>query len=246
MPPDETIEQIPPSPDGGEAPPEAVPWTIRDVLVGTAFLTVLAVLLLSGLVAAALLLNMKGAADRILLSLYVTLLLDVLMLAIVWNLTVRKYRVRWRTLGFKSLGGRAFVAAWAVVGAGLVISVVYGAVVSLLKLDALKSPPLPPIFSAGGWSWVLGGVLVLVMAPIAEETFFRGFVFTGISQRFGFWWGAGISAILFAVAHAQLGALIPVFVLGLFLAWLYSRTQSLWSCILAHFLYNGLVLAVAR
>lgn len=226
--------------------PKAVPWTMKDVLVGIASLVAVAILLLSGIVAALVLLNIKSVSGRIVLSLYATLLLDVLMLVIAWAQTVHKYHISWRAFGFKPLGKGSLVAAWAVVGAGLVISVVYGAVVSLLKLNALQSPPLPPVFSGGGWSWMLGGLLVLVMAPIAEETFFRGFLFASIGRRYGFWWGAGVSAALFAAAHAQVGVLIPVFILGLFLAWLYSRTQSLWSCILAHFLYNGLVLAIAH
>jgi membrane protease YdiL (CAAX protease family) len=42
-----------------------------------------------------------------------------------------------------------------------------------------------------------------------------------------------ISGALFSIAHLGSGGLVPAFILGILLAWLYWKTGSLWPCILA-------------
>ena len=83
------------------------------------------------------------------------------------------------------------------------------------------------------------------MGPLAEETFFRGFVLNGLSRRWGFRAGAIGSALLFAASHGLTGLFIPVFMSGLVLAWVYRRTGSLWPAVLAHGSQNAIALAVA-
>jgi membrane protease YdiL (CAAX protease family) len=83
----------------------------------------------------------------------------------------------------------------------------------------------------------LAGAAALVFAPIAEESFFRGMMFTGL-VRWGFWPAGAISALLFTSAHFDLGSLIPFFFVGLGMAWLYWSRGSLWDSIIFHFLFN--------
>jgi len=89
-------------------------------------------------------------------------------------------------------------------------------------------------------------LLAVLVAPFAEEIFFRGFIFSGIGNRYGYGWGAILSALIFALVHVltlwQLGVLVPIFLLGLLLAWLYMRTGSIWPCIFTHFAYNTIAL----
>ena len=89
---------------------------------------------------------------------------------------------------------------------------------------------------------IYNAVLLILVAPVVEETFFRGFVFPGIGRRYGMWWGATVSAALFAAMHVSLGALFPLFVMGLLLAWVYFRTRSIWACIGFHAAYNSVAL----
>jgi uncharacterized protein len=44
-------------------------------------------------------------------------------------------------------------------------------------------------------------VLALVVAPVVEELFYRGFLFRGLRDRRGFWLGATVSAIVFGLVH---------------------------------------------
>ena len=53
------------------------------------------------------------------------------------------------------------------------------------------------------------------------------------------------SAVLFAVIHFSLLGLVPIFLLGLWLAWLYERTHSLLASIVLHATFNGISVALA-
>jgi membrane protease YdiL (CAAX protease family) len=72
-------------------------------------------------------------------------------------------------------------------------------------------------------------VVAVIMAPLFEETFFRGFLFRGLATSWGWVWGAIASAAVFALAHQQLSVFLPLFALGFALAWVYKRTGSLWT-----------------
>jgi hypothetical protein len=87
---------------------------------------------------------------------------------------------------------------------------------------------------------VLFVILVVLMAPLFEEIFFRGFLFRGFASSWGWVTGACVSAAIFGLAHLQLDIFVPLFVLGLALAWVYKRTGSLWTCIAFHALFNAL------
>lgn len=78
------------------------------------------------------------------------------------------------------------------------------------------------------------------IAPICEEVFFRGFLFMGLARRMPVGWALVISSLLFAIAHGDPGSFIVLCVIGLALAFLRWRTQSLWPSILLHMLNNGL------
>jgi membrane protease YdiL (CAAX protease family) len=93
---------------------------------------------------------------------------------------------------------------------------------------------------------VLAVILIAGLAPVAEELFFRGFIFAGFRSRFSFWPAALIGGALFGVVHVATGptAAIPLAVLGVALCWLYERTGSLWPCIFAHMINNGLALLI--
>lgn len=79
--------------------------------------------------------------------------------------------------------------------------------------------------------------LIAIAAPFAEEVFFRGVLFRGL-LRWGFWPAGAISAFLFSAAHLSIGAVIPFFIVGLVLAWVFWRRGRLWESIAFHFLFN--------
>jgi membrane protease YdiL (CAAX protease family) len=247
-----------------------VPWTVRDISKGMvvviAFLVAIMVLTAVGSVVIALSLlgsetflelGPEGVREYIAsddfvkylvaLSLLGTLALEGMLLLVVWRFAVAKYRCGWEALGFRHFNLRnALILILVVLSAGVLINYLYAVVVSLIGAESLEPPsqpsPLPFDYELGWASLSLLAFISLIAAPLAEETFFRGFIFIGIGKRFGYAWGAVLSALLFSLAHLQFGALVPIFLLGLLLAWLYARTGSLWTCILAHFTYNSIAL----
>ena len=80
----------------------------------------------------------------------------------------------------------------------------------------------------------------IVLAPLFEESLFRGVLLPVVGSR----WGGGaavlISAAVFALAHLSLSELVPLFVLGLGLGWLRWRSGRLGASVLMHALWNSL------
>jgi membrane protease YdiL (CAAX protease family) len=133
---------------------------------------------------------------------------------------------------------------WGLV-AWLVSTVVIAGVVWLLEQIGQAPEPQAAeraIELLDPWLVVLS---VVILAPIAEEVFFRGVVFNAWLREGGRRWAFIGSAVLFAAIHLSLVSLLPIFILGLFLAWVYERTGSLLAPIAMHATVNGISVALA-
>jgi membrane protease YdiL (CAAX protease family) len=95
--------------------------------------------------------------------------------------------------------------------------------------------------------WVLAFFAVVIVAPIAEELFFRGFMYQALRRWRGVLQGVLLSALVFALAHVSLIIMPSIFVLGVILAYLFERRGSLAATIAAHMSYNliGFIAIVA-
>ena len=91
--------------------------------------------------------------------------------------------------------------------------------------------------------WLMGLAAVLV-APLCEELLFRGFLYPVAKKFTGPWLAACSSALFFAAAHGNLSALLPLFLFGLLLVWIYEKTGSLWAPIAVHFCFNSATVIV--
>ena len=88
-------------------------------------------------------------------------------------------------------------------------------------------------------------VAVVILAPTAEEVFFRGVVLNAWLREAGRRWAYIGSATLFAAIHVSLVALLPIFLLGLTLGWVYERKRNLLAPIALHATFNGMTVALA-
>lgn len=98
-------------------------------------------------------------------------------------------------------------------------------------LTAILQGPLTPAQLA------LVFVLVCGVVPVAEEIFFRGFLY-GALRRWGVSLAAALSALLFAAVHSQIVHFLPIFLLGIIMALLYERTGSLIPPVVVHAVNN--------
>ncbi len=89
----------------------------------------------------------------------------------------------------------------------------------------------------------LSALLTTVIAPICEETLFRGYIFPALSKWRGWLTGALMTGVLFGGVHfgsAPAIDLVPLGMLGFLLCALYRRTGSLYPGIAAHSLNNSI------
>ena len=126
--------------------------------------------------------------------------------------------------------------------AGLVLLVAGQFLVALLRTST-EPPPIENLLDTP-----LGTVAVVVMAigiaPVAEEVFFRGFVYPPMERRFSLGTAMGVNGLVFTFVHIltygrDVAYLPPVFLLGFALAGLRSWTGSVMPCIIAHFVFNA-------
>jgi membrane protease YdiL (CAAX protease family) len=83
-------------------------------------------------------------------------------------------------------------------------------------------------------------ILLIVIAPVAEELFFRGFLYQAFRNSYGVGQGAILSGLVFGVIHFEFFKLVQLAILGVLLALLFERTQSLWPSIMLHAINNTL------
>jgi len=96
----------------------------------------------------------------------------------------------------------------------------------------------------GEFELVVAAILVVVVAPAAEEVFFRGFFYRALRTRFTMLSAALIDAVVFGAIHytgpKTLSVLPVLAVLGFIFCVLYERTGSLFPCIALHALNNAI------
>ncbi|MGN6188810.1 MAG: lysostaphin resistance A-like protein [Conexibacter sp.] len=92
-------------------------------------------------------------------------------------------------------------------------------------------------------------VLVTVIAPLAEETFFRGYFFGALRNWRGPWPAALLTGLVFGAVHAG-GTdpvfLVPLAILGVMLCVVRERTGSLLPCIALHAVNNALAFGITE
>jgi len=88
----------------------------------------------------------------------------------------------------------------------------------------------------GGWAVAM----TVVLAPVMEETLFRGIVLESIRSRFGAFKAIMISAAVFGIIHVIPQQVINAFFVGIVLGFIYVKTESLASVIILHAINNAL------
>lgn len=80
--------------------------------------------------------------------------------------------------------------------------------------------------------------IVAVWAPLAEEIVFRAMIFRTLRRGFVFWPAAVLSGIAFGVYHMNLIQGVYASLMGILLAYIYEKTNSLLGVYLFHLSFN--------
>lgn len=210
---------------------DALSWGIRQPALGLMVLVPTAVLIAS----LALVIPLAIAA------VISATALGLLQVALVWLLAIRTWPPPFYLVGFTRPRTSLLVTVGLVVAA-LVCSLGFAQLYTMAAMamgwDFLFPPEIPDgLLLPGGWV-VFSGLALAVWTPIAEEVFFRGFILRGLANRWSLATALVVSAAVFAALHLAPALLLPVFVTGLLLGYLYHRTGSLWPCIAVHAAQN--------
>jgi uncharacterized protein len=142
-----------------------------------------------------------------------------------WHFGIRATRL-WPTLG------------WAVLG----FAVMLGFELGYLELLGVDETNLDDLGEGSVAAAFLVALAVIVVAPAAEEFFFRGFFYRALRTRMGVWAAAPIDGLVFGALHFQgvgTAVILPVIaVFGVGQCLVYERTGSLFAVIAIHAAFN--------
>jgi membrane protease YdiL (CAAX protease family) len=179
-----------------------------------------------------------------------TLVFDIFLVGMVLWVVHRK-GAGLRQLGFRG-PKRSIIADWGPWPGMLILVVVayFGAIASVsfyslaaeaVGLDQLlPSQQLPDSFFDHAGVIAITGLSVVFGAPLAEEIFFRGFLFGGLRAYLRLPLAALATGLLFSLAHGDPGLIIPFTMVGAILAFTYERSGTLLAPISVHFIFNGI------
>jgi membrane protease YdiL (CAAX protease family) len=121
--------------------------------------------------------------------------------------------------------------------------------VGVLVLNALLDPILHPGKEQGlvptRWepshagAYAANAVVVVLVAPVVEELIFRGMGYS-LLQRYGRPLAIAAVGLAFGLAHGLVDALPLLVALGAGLAWLRSKTSSVFPGMVTHAIFNGI------
>ncbi len=219
-------------------------WQRRDILLGVAFLLGGYFLLLLGFIIVGVVFDLELLEEQFTYSTAIMLIAFEGWIGITVLILARMRRISWHDLGFRRPVGR-WVLPLTVVGAYASLAV-YAVVVTVIDeltgsdlSDLLEGNPLP----TGDYDilmWVLLGIGVVAIAPVAEELFFRGLLFKALDSMWPTFLAMVVSGAAFSLLHLNPSVLIPFTLIGIIFAWSFRRANSLWIPIGAHAIVNGM------
>lgn len=129
---------------------------------------------------------------------------------------------------------------------GLLVFVITMASIFFVLLVAPMEPEPQAITEFLGFAstnldrlWVF--VIIVFLAPISEELYFRGFLFHAIRNRLPFHLSVAVTSVIFGALHFDLFRFVSFFVAGVVLSHVYEKYQNLYIPMIAHGLWNGIM-----
>lgn len=179
----------------------------------------------------------------------------------VWLLVVRTGALRWRDMGWPTWRGPHLteVARDVAIAAAFTVPVTIGSrlVAALLVLLLDVEPPLQVPLPSSDLDIALLFLGAVIIAPIAEETVFRGLALTAWWRDLGARRAIVRSSLLFAIVHiANIDAtsfgegakqalfeFVAILPIGVFLGWLFTQ-RGMAAAISGHATFNGIQLVL--
>jgi uncharacterized protein len=172
-----------------------------------------------------------------------------LIAACVWSIPHRHGR-GWKELGLQ-WGKPPRTFAFGGLGALAALAMSYGVFVAIYYIFYLIAGRGPVsaeserLQDLGGGYLALVLVVVVVLAPLFEELFFRGLFYPALRRRLGPTYAIVLNGAVFGILHFQPLFMVSLILVGIVLAYLYEKTDSLAAPIITHALYNLAVTVIS-
>jgi membrane protease YdiL (CAAX protease family) len=174
-----------------------------------------------------------------------SLLIAVFFFLLIGLILKLKYHLAWREVGLKQGAGKN----WLLIGISqgvllFFIMAILVAIISLFFPFEVEEQAIVDVFrtAGSGWERFLCLLIVAVAAPFSEELYFRGFLYPAVSKITGKLPAVILTSIFFSVLHFDLVRFIPITIGGIWLNLLYIRTGSLYTSMVAHAVWNTLMI----
>ena len=171
------------------------------------------------------------------------LLYGLVLLFLYVTLAVLRRAPFWRSLGWKkiSLESHWPKSPWLYFGAGVVLSLLI--TLATATMQPPKDAPIEELLSNKNAALLFMAMAVLV-APLVEETVFRGYLYPLFAKSFGVAASIVLTGTLFGVLHgAQLGwswgLVLALIAVGVTFTFVRARTDSVFASFLLHLGYNS-------
>ncbi len=221
-------------------PSPPVPWTARQVLVSVAAIVLAFAVVFGSILGLVEIVDVRGWGEHVVL-LVATLLLQGVMLLSVWHFAVRPAGGRWVLLGFRrvkpistTLIAIAGITTCQILVIGYVQFVDWLGIDFLIPGDPFESWDIDLI------SFAIIAFSAVVIAPLFEEIFFRGFMYQAFRKTMRLWPAVILTSLVFGLAHIDPAIIIPIALVGMILLGIYRWTGNLWSSIITHAGYNAI------
>lgn len=144
--------------------------------------------------------------------------------------------------------GVARQMCWGDIGLGMAGYVIYFLIFIAVTLTLSK---LIPAYNADqaqdlgfnvlfGIERTIGFIVLVVVAPLAEELVMRGFLFGKLREsKMPFWPAALIVSVAFGIAHGQWNVGVDTFILSMVACYLREMTGTIWPGVIIHMLKNA-------
>ena len=250
----ELPEPVPPLPQSRRYPEDIdTPWGWADIflLVGV---TVLVAFAVGNLLSLAFVANgvsrdqlMHSSREQSQFILATQALLYVAILVyFYWRIDILRKLAFWRTLGWRPLEIGALPRRYAYVGFVFLGSVLCLVVTAASGAYGTKAKlPIQELFQDRKTAmWFV--VMAVLIAPIVEETVFRGYLYPVVARTFGIGWGVVITGSVFGIMHAQQlwGGWLQIALLvivGIVLTYVRAMTRTVTASYLLHLGYNSFI-----
>jgi len=158
-------------------------------------------------------------------------------------LWAKKWRTTRRELGIQRLPSWLDIL---ITPAGLIVYLVFSSLLIFITSQLVPAFDVNQVQDTGfsglsqQYELILAFITLVILAPIAEEVLFRGYLFGKLRAHIPLWLAIIVTSLLFGAIHGAWNLAIDTFALGVILCILRVTTGSLWAPILLHMTKNGI------